>query len=109
MGFLSFRPQGEITPVEVADRHSRPKSVVVNLPSNNLQEPPEEIDVNSLDSIIQNLETIQEEMDQKEEMAEMSIEEFENANGTETMMVHSSPSSLIERRVVYSVHTGSFE
>ena len=62
--------------------------------------------------MIQNLETIQEEMDQEEEeeMAEVSIGESENANGlgTETMIVHANPSSLIERRVVYSVHTGSF-
>ena len=67
MYIIYFRPQGEVAPSQEVEFHSRPASILVNLPftstiheqESNIEEP---INVNQLDDLLQTLETIQEDI-----------------------------------------------
>jgi L-lactate utilization protein LutC len=62
---IYFRPQGEVAPSQEVEFHSRPASILVNLPITNTiheqeSKAEETINVDQLDDLLQTLETIQE-------------------------------------------------
>ena len=62
-----FRPQGEVAPSQEVEFHSRPASILVNLPITNTiheqeSKAEETINVDQLDDLLQTLETIQEDI-----------------------------------------------
>ena len=64
---ICFRPQGEVAPSQEVEFHSRPASILVNLPiTNTINEQEsnaeETINVDQLDDLLQTLETIQEDI-----------------------------------------------
>ena len=72
-----YRPEGEVAPSQEVELHSRPATLLVNVPFTNSinadENAEDDIDVNKLDDLIQTLETIQEDMPEKQE----DLETFE--------------------------------
>ena len=67
MYIIYFRPQGEVAPSQEVEFHSRPASILVNLPITNTiheqeSKAEETINVDQLDDLLQTLETIQEDI-----------------------------------------------
>ena len=65
--YFYFRPQGEVAPSQEVEFHSRPASILVNLPITNTiheqeSKAEETINVDQLDDLLQTLETIQEDI-----------------------------------------------
>ena len=61
--YFYFRPQGEVAPSQEVEFHSRPASILVNLPIHEQESKAEEtINVDQLDDLLQTLETIQEDI-----------------------------------------------